>query len=110
MVNFMTSKNAQTVLYMCLANGAGSIKAKRTTSIAAPSSLSILPLAPSRSLAKSASPEEPEEPEYNPEPPPQEMTSEEVEAEVLCNQLESQLRGTPFATNALSVLHRGRQR
>ena len=78
---------------------AAAAKPKNITSIAAPSSLKILPQAP----AQPAQPSPPEELEYNPEPQPQELTADEVEAEVLCNQLESQLKGSYLASYCLGL-------
>ena len=84
---------------MCMSTSAGqnlhlvtavTAKPKNITSIAAPSSLKILPQAPEQP----AQPSPTEELEYNPEPQAQELTPDQVEAEVLCSQLESQLKGS----------------
>ena len=72
---------------------AGVAKPSRTTSIAAPLSLKILPHTPLKPSVHSS----PEEPEYEPAPAPTDPTAEEVEAEVVCAQLESQLAGANYS-------------
>lgn len=63
----------------------------RTTSIAAPLSLNILPTAAARPVSP---PSSPEERGFEPQPPAPEEHAEEMKAELICKQLENHLKST----------------